>query len=277
MKTNIAHGLKKYLPDLLQAKQDDLNESETLKGIDKVFEDVLGYDWRTEICHELEVKSKYVDRAIKIDGTIKFFVEAKAAGNKLRQRHVEQVELYAAEANIPWLLVTNGVEWKFYHLTIATGEPVEFEEVFSVTLAEETIEKCAEMLAYLHRNSVKAGEHERFWEHQRAVSAATIGKAIFTEDVLCHIRKEIHQRKEILIDIEELAGAIHNLLTTEAKELIGPPKVHYHKRAVKESKVQPADADDAPAVSESVSQSSEPAESGEQDIDAPTGDTPSRL
>ena len=41
MKTNIAHGLKKILPHLLQAQQDNLNEADTLKGIVKVFEEVL--------------------------------------------------------------------------------------------------------------------------------------------------------------------------------------------------------------------------------------------
>ena len=240
MKTNIVHGLRKYVPHLLKAQQDNLNEADTLKRIVKVFEDVLGYDSLTEISRELEVKCKYVDLAIKIDGTIKFFVEVKAAGKKLRQRHVEQVELYAAEGNIPWLLVTNGVEWKLYHLTITTGEPVDFEQVFSVTLAEETIEESAEKFAYLHRNSVKAGAHVKFWEHQTALSPATIGKAIFTEDVLRLIRKEIHQRQEILIDIEDLAGAIHDLLTTEAKELIGPVKIR-SKRSAKRSSMKNKD------------------------------------
>jgi hypothetical protein len=241
MKINITHELKKYLPLLLEAQKDNLNEADTLQRIVKVFEDVLGYDIR-EISRELEVKCKYVDLAIKIDGTTKFFVEVKAAGKKLRQRYVEQVELYAAQGNIQWLLATNGVEWKLYHLTITTGEPVDFEPVFSVTLAEETVEESAEMLALLHRNSVKAGAHENFWEHQSALSAATIGKAIFTEEVLRHIRKEIHQRQEILIDVEDLAGAIHDLLTVEAKEQIGPPKVHYRKQAVKHINSQPADA-----------------------------------
>ncbi|HVM60171.1 MAG TPA: type I restriction enzyme HsdR N-terminal domain-containing protein [Verrucomicrobiae bacterium] len=253
MKTNIAHGLKKYLPHLLQAQQDNLTEADTLQRIVKVFEDVLGYDPFTEISRELEVKSKYVDLAIKIDGTIKFFVEVKAAGKKLRDRHVAQGELYAAEGNIPWVLVTNGVEWNLYHLTIEEG--VDFERVFSVTLAPETIEESAEKLVLLHRNSVKAGAHERFWERQTALSPATIGRAIFTEDVLRHIRKEIHQRQDILIDIEDLAGAIHDLLTTTAKELIGPPKVRYHKQAVKQGKTQPPAAVDPTAASGSVSQS----------------------
>ena len=245
MKINIARELKKYLPLLLEAQKDTLNEADTLQRIVKVFEDVLGYDIR-EISRESEVKCKYVDLAVKIDGTTKFFVEVKAAGKKLRQRHVEQVELYAAQGNIRWLLVTNGVEWKLYHLTITTGEPVDFEEVFSVTLAEETIEESAEMLAYLHRNSLKAGAHEKFWEHQTALSAATIGRAVFTEDVLRHIRKEIHQRQEILIDVEDLGAAIHALFTPEARELIGPLKIHYDKRTVKQSEQSRTQAPETP-------------------------------
>src|ERR1700691_4221672 len=109
MKTDIAHGLKKYLKPLSEAQQEKLNEADTVQRIVMVFQDVLGYDPLTEISHELEVKSKYVDLAIKIEGTIKFFVESKGAGKKLRQRHFAQGELYAAEGNIHWVLVTNGV------------------------------------------------------------------------------------------------------------------------------------------------------------------------
>jgi hypothetical protein len=255
MKINIARELKKYLPHLLQAQKDNLNEADTLQRIVKVFDDVLGYDPFTEISRELEVKCKYVDLAIKIDGTTKFFVEVKAAGKKLRDRHVAQGELYAAEGNIQWVLVTNGVEWNLYHLTIDEG--VDVERVFSVTLAPETIEKSAEMLALIHRNSVKAGAHEEFWEQQTALSAASIGRAIFTEDVLRFIRKEIRRRQEILIDVEDLGKAIHALFTPEARELIGPLKIHYNKRVVKQSEVQPSGAGDSTTVSESVSQSSD--------------------
>lgn len=247
MKINITRELKKCLPLLLQAQNDNLNEADTQRRIERVFEDVLGYDL-TEISHELEVKCKYVDLAIKIDGATKFFVEVKAAGKKLRTRHVAQGELYAAEGNIRWVLVTNGVEWNLYHLTIDDG--VDIECVFSITLSPETIEKSAEMLAYLHRNSVKAGAHEEFWEQRTALSAASIGKAIFTEDVLRFIRKEIRRRQEILIDVEDLGKAIHDLFTAEARELIGPLKIRYNKRIVKQGGQPQAQTPETPSKSQ---------------------------
>jgi len=264
MKINITRELKSYLPHLLQAQKDNLNEADTLQRIVMFFKDVLGYDAFTEISREVEVKCKYVDLAIKIEGAVKLFVEVKAAGKKLRDRHVVQGEVYAAEGNITWLLLTNGVEWNLYHLTIDEG--VDVERVFSVTLAPETLDESAEKLALIHRTSVKSGAHEKFWEHQTALSPATIGKAVFTEDVLRHIRKEIHQRQEVLIDIEDLADAIHGLLTPDAREQIGPPKIRYNKRAVKKNEVEPAGAGDSTTTPESASPPSNQAGDSPEEI-----------
>ncbi|HUZ07020.1 MAG TPA: type I restriction enzyme HsdR N-terminal domain-containing protein, partial [Candidatus Paceibacterota bacterium] len=121
MKINILHQLKKYLPHMLKAQEDNLNEADTVQRIVKVFEDVLGYDALSEITREMEIKSKYVDLTIKIESVIKFLVEAKSAATVLRDRHIEQGERYAAEGNIQWVLLTNGVMWNLYHLTFDEG------------------------------------------------------------------------------------------------------------------------------------------------------------
>jgi hypothetical protein len=39
------------------------------------------------------------------------------------------------------------------------------------------------------------------------------------------IRREIRRRERILIDQEDLANAIHGMLSTEAREQIGPVKI----------------------------------------------------
>lgn len=50
----------------------------------KCFEDVLGYCAMTELTREKQVKDKYVDLAVKVDGVVRFLVEAKAGGVTLR-------------------------------------------------------------------------------------------------------------------------------------------------------------------------------------------------
>ena len=235
------------MPHLLKAQEDNLNEADTLQRVIKVFEDVLGYDMLSDISREMEVKWKYVDLTLKIEGITKFFVEAKRARAPLRDRFVEQGELYAAEANIPWVVLTNGVEWKLFHLTFDEG--VDFEPVFSVNLAADPIERSADLLSLLHRQAIKEGAHEEFWKRQAAMTADSIGKAIFNEDVLLFIRREIRRHEGTLIVLEDLAAAIYSLFTEEARVKIGPLKIRAKKLAKhSDAKIQAAPA--APPVSE---------------------------
>lgn len=188
MAVDIRRPIKKFLRHLLKAQEENLNEAGTVQRLVKVFEEVLGYDAMTEITREKQVKDKYVDIAIKIDGAVRLLVEAKAAGTILRDRHIGQAERYAAEGNIRWVLLTNGVVWNLYHLSFEEG--IEYEHVFVVDLASDPPEKAAELLGLLHRQSIRNAEHEEFWQRRAALSPQSIGKALFTEEALRFIRRE---------------------------------------------------------------------------------------
>ena len=228
MAMDIRKPLKKLLPYLIKAQEDNLNEADTLQRIIKVFEEVLGYDPLDEISRETQVKGKYVDAAIKLDGTIRLLVEAKSAATVLRDRHIEQAQHYAAEANIPWVLLTNGMVWNLYHLSFEEG--IEYVRVFVVDLAEDDIDKAAESLSLLHRQSIKKGALEEYWEHRAALSPDSIARALFTEEALRFIRREIRRRHGIIIDQEDLAAAIHGMLSTEVREQIGPLKIRRRRK-----------------------------------------------
>ncbi len=228
MAIDIQKPLKKLLPYLLKAQEENLNEADTIARLVKVFEEVLGYDAMTEITHEKKVKEKYVDIAIKLDGAVRLLVEAKAAGTVLRDRHIEQAKHYAAEDNIRWVLLTNGVAWNLYHLSFEEG--IEYERVFAADLASEPLEKAVELLGLLHRQSIRNGHHEEFWRRRAALSPESIGKALFTEEALRFIRREIRRSQRMLVDEEDLASAIHTMFSPEARERIGPLKIHRKKK-----------------------------------------------
>lgn len=228
MGAEIQRPLKKFLPHLLKAKEDNLNEADTLLRIIKVFENILDYDPLSEITREAQIRDKYVDLAIKIDGTVRLLVEAKSAATTLRDRHIDQAQHYAAEGNIKWVLLTNGVEWNLYHLSFDEG--VEYVRAFSFDLSVDPVEKGAEMLSLLHRTAIKRGDLEDYWEHKAALSAESIGRALFTEQTLKFVRREIRRREGLLIDQEDLAKAIHEMLCTEAREQIGPLKIRKRPR-----------------------------------------------
>ncbi len=237
---SIKRSLKKILPHLLEAQEQNLNEADTVHRIVKVFEDVLGYNTLDEITRETQIRSKYVDVALKIDDVIRLLVEVKRAGVTLRDRHIEQAYSYASRNNFTWVLLTNGVVWNLYHLTFEEG--IEYERAFSVDLRKDDLDKVVASISVLHRNCIKSGGLDDFWQHQLALSPISIGKGIFHEDVLRNIRKEVRRGAGILIDTEDLAVAIRGMLSQETREQIGPMKIRRSRRRrnkPKVAKVQP--------------------------------------
>jgi predicted type IV restriction endonuclease len=228
MPVDITKSLKRYVPHLLQARNDNLNEADTVQRLIKVFEEVLGYSSLTDISREAQMKNKFVDIALKVDGVVRLLVEAKAAGVVLRDRHIEQAQSYASRNNYQWVLLTNGIQWNLYHLTFEEG--IEYERAFSIDLSTpDTFAQCANLLSLLHRSSLKKGEHEQFWERQKALGPASIGRALFHEKVLALVRREIRRNEGLLIDSEDLAAALHGMFSAEARELIGPPRIRKRK------------------------------------------------
>lgn len=245
MSKEIQKSLRRLLPHLLSAQDSNLNEADTLLRIIKVFEDVLGYDPLSEISREAQVRDKYVDLSIKIDGVTKLLVEAKAAGTELRERHIEQAQRYASEGNMRWVLLTNGVHWTLYHLTFEEG--IDYAKALSFDLKNDPLDICTERLALLERKAVARGALENYWTHRVALGPESIGKALFTEEMLGRLRREIRRREKIPIDVEDLCTALHGMFSTEAREQIGPLKIR--KKTPTKAKVLVPAAEAQPAAS----------------------------
>ena len=120
--------------------------------------------------------------------------------------------------------------------------------MFALDLASEPVEKASELLGLLHRQSIRNGEHEKFWQRHAALSPESIGKALFTEEVLRFIRREIRRREGLLVDEEDLASAIHTMFSPEARERIGPMRVRRKKRSKETQRREDASAPGEPAA-----------------------------
>lgn len=210
-----------------------------------MLESVLEYDPLCDISREVVIKEGRADFAIRLDSAVKFIVEAKAAGVTLRARHIGQAERYAAEGNIPWVLVTNGLGWHLYHLTFDEG--IEYETVFAVDLAVDDLAKAAELISLLHKKSISKGELDLFWEKRAALGPASLAKALFTEEMLRRVRREIRRREGVLIDHEDLGRAIHDMFSIEVREKIGPFKIIKRRKRRPQPVTAPASAP-TPAV-----------------------------
>lgn len=229
---DIRRALRKFAPTFIAARDASLNEADTVLRLCKCFETVFGYDAIDDISREANLKNKFVDICLKIDGKIKILVEAKAASVKLKNNHIEQAQSYASHNNYPWVLLTNGVDWNLYHLTF--GDGIDYQLAFSVSLKDEDgIDQASEKLAHLQKLAVKKGGLDEFWKSSTAMSAGSIGKSLFTETVLGALRKQIRKDCKILVDHEELADALHEMLTIDAREQIGPMKIRRKRKPSK--------------------------------------------
>jgi predicted type IV restriction endonuclease len=233
MMPNIRAPLRKFARHFNEMRESKANESDTVARLRDFFDDVLGYDRVKDVSSETEMKGKYVDLCLKIDGNICLLVEAKAAAMQLRVRQIDQAKHYASENGFRWVLLTNGVDWNLYHVTFDEDEGIEYDPAFTVSLADDRLDDAAEKLALLHKRSIAKDGLERFWERKTALSARSIGKAIFHESVLRVLRREVRRECDVMIDPEDLALAIQAMFSQEAREEIGPLRIRKRRKKPK--------------------------------------------
>jgi hypothetical protein len=247
--------LKRFATAFKEARDRGANESDTAMFLVKFFEEVLGYDsLKGEISKELAIKDRYCDIALKVDGTVKVLVEAKAAGLKgLADKHIEQAENYASRSGLPWVVLTNGVEWRLYHLTFNEGEGIAHDIAFESNLVAEMEtdpDALWSKLSILSRSSVKRNDLDEFWAHKKVLSANSVVKVLFHEDVLAVIRRELNREAPARLDVEDVFKAVRDVLSKEALAEAGDLGIR--KKRKRRRKVERTDAATGTVVTEEV-------------------------
>jgi Uncharacterized conserved protein len=194
VKDRLIAGVKKYQPIVAKAKDKDINESDTVTIISDILSDVFGYDKYTEITSEYAIKKTFCDLAIKIDGSPRLLIEAKAAGLELKEQHIKQAVDYGSNSGVEWVILTNSVSWKVY--TIIFSKPVMADLVYEFNFADINTKKLCdlEMLYYLAKESVIKGNKsslDEFYLQQQLINRFTIGQILLTDPVLDAVRKTI--------------------------------------------------------------------------------------
>jgi hypothetical protein len=249
-----------------EARDRGANESDTVMYLVKFFEDVLGYDsLKGEISKELAIKDRYCDVALKVDGAVRLLVEAKAASLKsLSEKHIEQAGNYASRSGMPWVLLTNGIEWRLYHLTFSEGEGIINDIAFEMNLLED-LETNAEgawaKLELLTRAAMKKGTLEDFWQQKKVLSAASVVRVLFHEDVLRVVRRLLRKDAEAMLDIEDVFSAVRDVISKEA--LADAGDLGITKRRKRRRKVQRTDATTGQTVTEEIEEDDEAQEPAE--------------
>src|SRR4029450_437214 len=147
-------AIRRFTKPLADLTARDANEGDTRLLVTDFLCDGLGFDKYADLTTEYQVKGEFADYGVRIDRELVAFIEVKRVATKLSTRHLRQVEMYAVNEGVEWIILTNGSVWQVYHLT--GGLPVVIDLPLEVDLlgAEPPAHKV-NLLFYLSRESLK--------------------------------------------------------------------------------------------------------------------------
>jgi len=214
-------SLKKFLPVLREAKEKNLNEADTRMRIRLMLADVLGYEMLNEITQEHMVQGHYVDLTVKYKDKIIFFIEAKSVDTTLRDTHVFQATNYAATGGVNLCLLTNSIDYRFYHLTW-DKQKVDSNLIVSFNILDDDINAVAEKLYLLSKESFKKGVINKYIAEVTSLEDKNLLKALLSDRALNAIRLELknitgHNIKNESIEksiSEHFSGELYDMVKT---------------------------------------------------------------
>jgi hypothetical protein len=173
-------GIKRFQPILAAAKARDVGEVDTVKIIKDMLSDVFGYDKYSELTSEFAIR----DLATKIGGVLQTLIEVKAIGLDLKEQHVKQAIDYAANQGVDWVILSNGMCWRVYHITFS--KPIEQElvvDIYFSTLNPRS-ESDLDLLYLWCKEGWQRSVLGEYHTQKQALSRFFVGAMLQTEPVL---------------------------------------------------------------------------------------------
>ena len=200
----------------------DGNESETRRRVERLFDSLMGYDVFKHITREHAVRgpgtTEYCDFAIQLEsgGDVKpvIMVELKRVNIDLSSKHLKQVASYAINAGCEWILLTNGKEWRLYHVTF--GQPPETKLLHHWDILRNDIADLASYFDIISYRNVKKGGLEELWEKATVLTAHNVLSTILSEDSIKVLRRGIKKSSGVSVTPEDIVGALRRLLNENA-------------------------------------------------------------
>ena len=206
----IVAAVPKFRKILEQARERDVNESDTVTIITDILEEVFGFDKYAEITREYAIQGTYCDLAIKSAKKIEYLIEVKAVGISLKDSHLRQAVTYASQEGIRWVVLTNGIVWQIFRVTLEDRVEITKLIEFDFTALNPRKKDDQEMLFLLCKRGVQKDLIDEFYEYRQSVNCYTVGAVLLTEPVISVIRRELRKIKDGLKvsneEIEELVA-----------------------------------------------------------------------
>lgn len=268
MERDIKKPLKNYCSVFKEAQDAGKKEADVVMYLVQFFKDVLGYDVFTEISKEFQVKDKYCDIAIKLNGQVELLVEVKQPGMRLMDKHIEQAENYAMRSGTKWVILTNGCEWRVFHLSFDEEGGVESALVFRVDLLKDFQENPDDVISkfeMLQKKYYLRGELDKYCTKKTMLVPKSLAAALFTNTVLRAIGKEINRGADVRVGSEEIGRALKNIFDKEVLAEMADIKIGRKRRARRAKKELEQKAPVAVETAAALGKGQEPTKQGDHE------------
>ena len=201
----IASGMKRLVPILEQQKARDVSEADTVTLVKDILSEVFGYDKYSELTGELAIRGTFCDLVIRLDEKIAQIIEVKAVGITLNDRHVKQAIDYAANQGIEWVILTNAIVWRLYHVLFS--KPIDKQLISEVDLVACDIknEGDLETLHLFSKHGFQKGAPADLRDKQDATNRFLLAALVLNNDsVISVIRRELRRIVDIMVSEEDI-------------------------------------------------------------------------
>lgn len=200
----------------------DSNEAETRKRIDHILEKLLGYDTFKHLTSEYEIHGAgdtvHCDIAIQLDheeeSKPEMFVECKRVNINLTQKHIGQAASYAINYGCEWVLLTNGKDWKLYHITF--GQPPQTKLIESWNLLNDDPLVLAKKFEIISYKNVKNKGLDTLWEKRNVLTANNMLKTILSGESIKLYQRRLKKTTGVRISPEDIVSQFRHLLNESA-------------------------------------------------------------
>lgn len=200
----------------------DGNEAETRRRVERIFENLLGYDSLRHLSRERAVKgageTEHVDFTVQLeegaDAKPIIMVELKRVGVDLALKHLKQVSSYAIDTGCEWILLTNGREWKLYHVEF--GQPPITTCLDEWNLLTDDTADLAAKFQLISYKSVRKGELDDLWRRTKVLEPKSLLASILSEPSLLFLRRNLRKATGVVTEFEEIIQGVRRLLNEAA-------------------------------------------------------------
>jgi len=200
----------------------DGNEAETRTRISYIFEKLMGYNIFEHITQEYAIhgagETVHCDFALQFgrgeSSKPEIIVEIKRVNIDLMPKHIGQVASYTIDIGCDWMLLTNGREWRLYHISF--GKPPQTKLVDSWNLISDDPAALAEKFNLICYKNIKKGGLVQLWEKSNVLTAHNILSVILSADSIAFIRRKLKRTTDISVSPEEIIGAVRHMLNEAA-------------------------------------------------------------